>query len=460
MDMSAASVVPATSTSGEELNQSSAASSSLGELNELISSSRDSLLGSLSLRDASSPATPSSVSSSASSASSRFMLNPIAVLDEDQTPQKKNRRRHQLSNVEGHSLPLDFVPRALAAPCPAHTRPIAYAALRLTLYTILLSVIVILLVGLLSSSPVPLTHRIGIHISPHFVHLVALDRTMDNPEFQSDVAYVNRAILSSKTFAVTEHTTLYMLENEIRQFISALRVETPLSASIGVVVDGEIANGEIIKAPRPFLMGWNPRLNTLLRKTAFVEVMTIEDACLLEAMWSKSPTYKFVDSSLSIGVLNAGSSLVASLMLNGERVPYAEAVPFTPVTTMDTYQSLVTITNLLRRLKLTKEQFDDAVANHEVLTQRAITRSAETFGLAIASFLNLFRPPVVLLGGELMALPGYMSAALDAARHNTDATIWSETNVVAYRPPELFAAIAAARAGFRGWFRRQEALES
>jgi hypothetical protein len=54
----------------------------------------------------------------------------------------------------------------------------------------------------------------------------------------------------------------------------------------------------------------------------------------------------------------------------------------------------------------------------------------------------------------------YLSTALEAARHNTMAEVWSQAEVVVFRPPELFPVIAAARAGFRGWFRRQEALET
>jgi predicted NBD/HSP70 family sugar kinase len=87
-------------------------------------------------------------------------------------------------------------------------------------------------------------------------------------------------------------------------------------------------------------------------------------------------------------------------------VSYASVVPATPVSTMDTYQSLVTLTHMLRRLQVSKEKFDQAIADHAVLTKRTLIRSAETFGLCLASFLNMFRPHAIFVGGELLLYGG------------------------------------------------------
>jgi hypothetical protein len=73
--------------------------------------------------------------------------------------------------------------------------------------------------------------------------MIALDRSMDNPEFQSDISYVTKTIVHSAVMSISEHTTIYLLENEIRHFISALPIESLLSISVGVVLDAEIANG-------------------------------------------------------------------------------------------------------------------------------------------------------------------------------------------------------------------------
>ena len=79
----------------------------------------------------------------------------------------------------------------------------------------------------------------------------------------------------------------------------------------------------------------------------------------------------------------------------------------------------------------------------------AVREAGAALGLGIATVIHLLDPSAIALGGGVLALPGYLDAALGSARARTLPSMWDGCVVAPLRDGDQAAAIGAALAASR-----------
>jgi glucokinase len=204
-------------------------------------------------------------------------------------------------------------------------------------------------------------------------------------------------------------------EEMLRAFVSQLPVGP---AAIGIAIPGLVDGGGAVVSSDvlPLLAGWHPDSKSF---GAPVIVVNDAEAALWEAtVEAKSPPH--------MAVVVVGTAVGAAFRVNGQILRGSSgwagelgslrlgvgnaAVPLDEVAGGAA---------ILRRLDVSAEDLVALVGRDDRRALKAIADAGTALGTGLAIVMNLFNPSAIVLGGGTLRWPGYVDAAIDAARTNT-----------------------------------------
>jgi predicted NBD/HSP70 family sugar kinase len=104
---------------------------------------------------------------------------------------------------------------------------------------------------------------------------------------------------------------------------------------------------------------------------------------------------------------------------------------------------------LVARLGIEGPAIAERAGSGDPQVRAAITEAGEALGLGIAAILHLLNPTHLVLGGGVVALPGYRDAALRSAEAGTLKSLWRACEIREFRHGDRAAALGAALAALR-----------
>jgi glucokinase len=158
----------------------------------------------------------------------------------------------------------------------------------------------------------------------------------------------------------------------------------------------------------------------------------------------------------SAALVVVGTGIGAAFVLNGRPFRggrgWGGELGSVPVATSDGVRTLDQLASgdaLVRRLGRDGAAIARDAAAGDPQVRAAITEAGEALGLGLAAILHLLNPTELVLGGGVVALPGYRAAALRSAEAGTLRALWRACQVREFRHGDRAAAIGAARSAER-----------
>ncbi|MEU9015202.1 ROK family protein [Streptomyces sp. NPDC048479] len=245
--------------------------------------------------------------------------------------------------------------------------------------------------------------------------------------------------------------------DEIEAAIQRFLAEHQLTPSyVGVAVPGLVKEGHVTVCDvLPKLNGWRgPAANG----TPHILVNDIRSALAEEAAGlAESPT---------VAVLLCGTAVGSAYLHQGRVVRgsrgWAGEIGYMPVPTPQGILRLDELAGgaaIVRATGLSPAQVHAALAAGDSSVRDIVDAAGESFGLAMATLVNILNPDTLRAAGGTLGYPGYWDAALATARTHSLPELWDACAVDRINDPELVVArgalrLAAAAADGETWVRQ------
>lgn len=231
------------------------------------------------------------------------------------------------------------------------------------------------------------------------------------------------------------------IEAAIHAFVDDRPVRTAAVAVPGLVApDGSVVESDVL----PRLRDWRPKIAGRL---PFV----VNDVRASLAYATD------VAAATDVLCVVAGTAIAAAFTNSATTEPFrggagfAGELGYLPMQRRDgTWTTLDEVAGggaLLQRLSLTPAEVHRDKADHRVVAE--VQAAGAALGRGIACCVNLLNPTTLFVGGGTCRYPGYLDAALEAARTATLPQSWAAVQVRTFPDPDRFVAdgaLLAARA--------------
>jgi predicted NBD/HSP70 family sugar kinase len=222
-------------------------------------------------------------------------------------------------------------------------------------------------------------------------------------------------------------TNPQQLEHHIRDFARSL--PTPPRA-LGIAVPGLVNHdaGRVeVSDVLPHLGGWQPA-NILGPDIPQILVNDIRAAL--------THTSRSLPCDATAAVLVAGTAIGMAWMADGRIINgvsgWAGEIGSMPLPTPEGFCRLDELAGgaaILANTGLSPAEVHAALATADPRIEAIVQAAGETFGLAIATVVNLINPQVITLAGGTLSYRGYLQAALHAAEHAALPPLWQACTV-------------------------------
>ncbi|PNE40453.1 ROK family protein [Streptomyces noursei] len=245
-------------------------------------------------------------------------------------------------------------------------------------------------------------------------------------------------------------TTPDDIEAAVQRFLTEHRL-TPSSMGVavpGLVEDGRVAVCDVL----PKLTGWR---GPVADDTRPLLVNDIRSALAAEA--------RGLPESSTVAVLLCGTAVGSAYLHQGRVVRgcrgWAGEIGYLPVPTPRGILRLDDLAGgaaIVRATGLGPTQVHAALSAGDTAVRQTVEAAGESFGLAIATLVNILNPDTVRAAGGTLGYPGYWDTALATARTHSLPELWESCTVDRIKDPELVVArgalrLAAAAADGAGW---------
>ena len=201
--------------------------------------------------------------------------------------------------------------------------------------------------------------------------------------------------------------------------------------------DGQVVESDVL----PRIRGWRPRTATGTSPFVVNDVR----ASLAYATHAAGTT--------DVLCVVAGTGIAAAFTNSGSTAPFrgsagwAGELGYLPVQLPEggwgTLDDVAGGAALLRRLRRTPAEVRQAADDQDPRVLDEVRAAGAALGRAIAGCVNLLNPATLFVGGGACRYPGYLDAALDAARVACLPESWSSVDVRTFPDPERFVADGA-----------------
>lgn len=204
---------------------------------------------------------------------------------------------------------------------------------------------------------------------------------------------------------------------------------------------GYVVNCDVL----PAFIGWqgNDALKLLCSKTIILNDVKA-------AMYAELNDFS---SHAASGIIMIGTGIGAAFITNGKTLMgasgWAGELGYLPVKSnqgikrLDELASGAAITKLC---ELSPSNLALMANNGDQSTLAVIKDAGQALGLGIATVINLLNPSQLVIGGGTIELPGYLEAALEAAKENCLPELWQNCDISKVKAGKKVAALGAIRA--------------
>ena len=239
------------------------------------------------------------------------------------------------------------------------------------------------------------------------------------------------------------------LEAALAVFISGLAARpSSLGLSFPGLVDGE---GRVVACDvLPRFLGWRPPAGL------GAVVLNDGDAALVAEARHHTP-------SAALAVIVVGTGIGAAFQSDGRRMRgghgWAGELGSIPIATADGVRWLDDLASgaaILRRAGCPFDDLTERIGAGDSSAAATVREAGFAFGLGLATVVHLLDPHAIAIGGGVLALPGYLDAALGSARVHTQPAMWAACTIAPLRDGAEAAALGAALAAARSTDAREE----
>ncbi|ORT57155.1 ROK family protein [Streptomyces sp. CB03238] len=232
-------------------------------------------------------------------------------------------------------------------------------------------------------------------------------------------------------------------QDEIGTAIAKFLTENDLApAAVGIAVPGLVENGRVAVCDvLPALNGW-PGPTGL--GVPHLLVNDIRAALAREA--------EGLHSASTLVVMLSGTAIGSACLHRGRVVRgsrgWAGEVGSMPVPTAHGIKRLDELAGgaaIVRSTGLRPDQVHAALAADDAGVRDIVNAAGESFGLAIATLVNILNPDALHTAGGTLDYPGYWTTALATARAHTLPELWNACSVARVHNPALVVAQGALR---------------
>lgn len=229
------------------------------------------------------------------------------------------------------------------------------------------------------------------------------------------------------------------ISRAIATFLASLP-ERP--ASIGVAVPGLVRDDRVADCDvLPRLVGWTPTVD----RSIAVAVLNDAEAALVEESADLGP-------HATAAVVVVGTGIGAAVQVDGRicrgTSGWAGELGFAPIWhagEVRTFDEIASGAAIVQRLGLDPPAIQSRADAGDPHVRDAIAEAGTTLGLALATVVNLFNPERLSLFGGTLRYPGYVDAAVAAARRHAHPKLLADCTIRVAKDDEALVARGAMR---------------
>jgi len=256
---------------------------------------------------------------------------------------------------------------------------------------------------------------------------------------------------------------------------------------VGIAICGLTnTEGTIVLCELPKLAGWNPidSFKVLLEEMELsshsLKAVVVNDA--QAAMLEVKHTFVDPDADTNIVVIIVGTGIGTSFLVEGTILKGSKGwagcfgtapimISTTQSSTLDQLAggrhilkkvqeegySVDDLCQVLIKLKqegnIRKEFLNEEIKHQNQLIEKKLLKiildAGYALGIGLSTILNIFNPSLIVLAGGVLNFPGYLDAALQSAKENTNIVgeLWSQCKIVESEYRNELVAVGALRAG-------------
>lgn len=210
--------------------------------------------------------------------------------------------------------------------------------------------------------------------------------------------------------------TYQIAEQFLTEFIKELETENLQFEAVGIAIPGLLDdNGKVLLTiDIPQLQEWEPHKFPLFAGKLVVSYNDAK-AAQMQTCYNSQPNDTIITFVIGTGI--GSSYLIEGKILKGKS-GWAGEVGASPFINggEGRFDFKVGGKFLLEEMKCTPEEFDKLLKDNDAKAKDKVNEFGTNFGKLIATVINIFNPHKVVVGGGTLLWPGYMEAALEAAK--------------------------------------------